>query len=259
MKFAVVDGQRHEPQPRLRGTCPACGDPMVARCGDVRIWHWTHLGRRYCDPWWEETLWHREWKANFPVEWQEVVQRASDGEVHIADVKTDQGWVLEFQHSPLDSQERQAREDFYKKMVWVVDGTRRSRDKPQLLRAVADARPINPTLWRLSGFWDECAILREWQGRKVLVVFDFGESDLWALLPTERSAYIAVLPRDEFIEFYRNASGDFEHVYTSVVPALTEDLAKLRAQDLLDQQRAQARTAAAFQRLGAWQRPRRRL
>jgi len=55
-----------------------------------------------CDNWWEnETQWHRDWKNHFPVEWQEVVQIAEDGEKHIADVKTSEGWVVEFQHSYL--------------------------------------------------------------------------------------------------------------------------------------------------------------
>jgi len=66
-----------------------------------------------CDPWWEETTWHRDWKAMFPVEWQEVVHHAPNGERHIADVRTEHGFVLEFQHSPLEPVERQARESFY--------------------------------------------------------------------------------------------------------------------------------------------------
>ena len=67
------------------------------------------------------------------------------GEKHIADVKTERGDVLEFQHSPLDPQERRAREEFYQRMVWVVDGTRRSpRRISQLLRAVEEATAISP-------------------------------------------------------------------------------------------------------------------
>jgi hypothetical protein len=43
-------------------------------------------------------------------------------------VKTDFGVVLEFQHSPLHRDEREARENFYQKMVWVVDGLRRASE-----------------------------------------------------------------------------------------------------------------------------------
>jgi competence CoiA-like predicted nuclease len=105
MKFAKVNGQRQEAQPRLSGNCPGCDGPMVARCGTKRVWHWAHLGERTCDVWWEnETEWHRAWKNQFPVGWQEIVHRAENGEKHIADVKTSQGWVLEFQHSPIKSE-----------------------------------------------------------------------------------------------------------------------------------------------------------
>ena len=54
------------------------------------MWHWAHRGSRFCDPWWEnETEWHRSWKGQFPVNWQEVVHQAETGEKHIADVKTE--------------------------------------------------------------------------------------------------------------------------------------------------------------------------
>ncbi len=48
-------------------------------------------------------------------------------------MKTEQGFVIEFQHSPLDPQERAAREAFYQNMVWVVDGTRLKKDYPRFL------------------------------------------------------------------------------------------------------------------------------
>ncbi|WDD92819.1 hypothetical protein Bsp3421_002850 [Burkholderia sp. FERM BP-3421] len=75
---------------------------MVAKCGRVKVWHWAHKGKKPCDPWYEsETQWHRDWKDKFPREWQEVVDHdAQSGEIHIADVKTPHGLVLEFQHSP---------------------------------------------------------------------------------------------------------------------------------------------------------------
>ena len=128
MKFARVNGQRQKAQPKLSGECPACGHPMNAKCGKERkrIWHWAHKSSRHCDHWWEnETDWHRAWKDQFPEHWQEVVQEAENGEKHIADVKTNQGWVIEFQHSYIKPEERRSRDDFYQKLVWVVDGTRR--------------------------------------------------------------------------------------------------------------------------------------
>ena len=46
----------------------------------------------------------------------------NSGELHIADVKTPSGLVIEFQRSTIHPDEISAREVFYKKMVWVVDG-----------------------------------------------------------------------------------------------------------------------------------------
>src|SRR5437016_211255 len=109
MKFATVENQRVEATVSgARGVC-FCGAELIAKCGTVRINHWAHKGDRLCDPWWEETEWHRTWKNQFPVAWQEIGQKSENGEWHFADVKTDRGWVLEFQHSHLKPEERLAR------------------------------------------------------------------------------------------------------------------------------------------------------
>ena len=47
------------------------------------------------------------------------MHRADDGEKHIADVKTDQDCVIEFQHTYIKPDERRSREEFYKNIVWV--------------------------------------------------------------------------------------------------------------------------------------------
>ena len=99
MKLAVVEGERREAQPGLSAKCLVCGNAMIAKCGQLRYWHWAHRGTRDCDPWWEpETKWHRNWKDQFPKDWQEMIHRAEDGERHVADVKTESGEVLEFHH-----------------------------------------------------------------------------------------------------------------------------------------------------------------
>jgi competence protein CoiA len=133
MKFSLVDGERREPEPGFAGQCPGCAQPVIAKCGTERVWHWAHKGKRVCDPWWEpETEWHRQWKNLFPREWQESVHRSPTGEIHIADIKTPNGLVIEFQHSSIKAAERQSREDFYRKMLWIVDCTRLKSDRPRI-------------------------------------------------------------------------------------------------------------------------------
>src|SRR5262245_47594429 len=143
MRFALVNGEREAAQPDLSGACQTCGQAMVARCGEVRLWHWAHRVKRLCDPWWEnETEWHRGWKGQFPDAWQEIVHRAETGEKHVADVRTEQGWILEFQHSSISPVERRSRDAFYRQLVWVVDATRRKRDAGQFLTAWQEGSPV---------------------------------------------------------------------------------------------------------------------
>lgn len=183
MKFALSDNERVEASPGAKGVCPRCGAAMVARCGTRRVWHWAHQGQRHCDHWWEnETQWHRDWKNHFPSDWQEIAARDADGELHIADIKTPHGWVVEFQHSYIKPEEVLKRTQFHNPMFWVVDGTRRATDLPQFIEALHYAR--------LHGRPDEivhevrlhhCRLLREWASVGVFVAFDFGHDDVWIL------------------------------------------------------------------------------
>lgn len=101
-----------------------CGDPALAKCGERVIWHWAHSGRLHCDPWWEnETAWHRAWKRCFPEAQREVVMFAPNGEKHVADVKTTNGMVIEFQNSPMKPEELRSREAFYSRLIWIVNAT----------------------------------------------------------------------------------------------------------------------------------------
>jgi competence CoiA-like predicted nuclease len=132
MKFAIINGNKVEAYRGAKGICPSCGSELIAKCGEVKINHWAHKGNRNCDLWWEnETEWHRQWKNQFPKEWQEIVHFDEKGEKHIADVKTKNGWVLEFQHSYIKPEERNYRNAFYSKLVWIIDGLRRKTDRIQ--------------------------------------------------------------------------------------------------------------------------------
>jgi hypothetical protein len=210
MKFALVNGTRQEAQPGLSGACVGCGQTMIAKCGEVRVWHWGHKGRLLCDPWWEnETEWHRAWKDQFPTDWQEFVHRAEDGERHIADVKTPDGWVIEFQHSHLDPEERRSRDAFYPNLVWVVDATRRKRDEKQIAKAFSSAVRLfaKPPILRVRTA--ECAFFLEWADSPSPVFFDFGSERplLWFIVGrADGPAYVALVPRTNFVEMHRRAT-----------------------------------------------------
>lgn len=217
MKFALVGEERKEAQPGLDATCSVCMASLVAKCGHVRVWHWSHRAVRNCDHWWEpETEWHRSWKNQFPVDWQEVIQYAEDGEKHVADVRTAAGVVIEFQHSGLRREERQSRETFYKRIVWVVDGLRRKRDRPSFFASLIRSQifSLKPLTYLL--YPDENAILSEWSGSSVPVFLDFGEDIeqenmqrfsvpvLWRLDPVKsrNGAYLTPVRKDSFAAAY---------------------------------------------------------
>jgi competence protein CoiA len=220
MKYAVVEGQRQEAQPGRTGICPACKSPVVAKCGNVRVGHWAHRGKRDCDTWSEnETEWHRNWKDQFPVDWQEVFHPAENGEWHRADVKTDQGWVLEFQHSRIHPEERKARELFYPKLVWIVHGWQK-RDKPQFSRALAEGRIVaeKVNLFRIP-FPDECGLLRDWTGSNASVFFDFSEDgkpqdpQLWYLIRVVSGmAYVLPFSREDFLKYHGSEAKNFMEI-----------------------------------------------
>jgi competence protein CoiA len=234
----MVNGQRQEAQPGLLGKCPACDHLMIAKCGKLKIWHWAHKGRLVCDPWWEnETEWHRAWKGLFPAEWQEIVHTAEGGERHIADVKTHDGWVIEFQHSYLTPEERRSRDAFYQKLIWVVDGTRRKRDRAQLINAWNDGAPLGGNSQVRKAFSDHCGLLREWLGSGVPIFFDLGEKErLWWLVGKSANglAYLHPFSRAQFIEWHRNtaqAAPPLDEFVSVVLPKLIADYeSRLRAQ-----------------------------
>ena len=224
MKYAIVGGNKTEAFKGGRGICPSCNSELIARCGDVKINHWAHKGTRNCDTWWEnEKEWHRQWKNNFPVEWQEIVHFDKKDEKHIADVKTDKDWVLEFQHSYIKREEQNSRNAFYSKLVWVVDGLRRETDKIQFQKILEESSkaPVGNVNIRKINFPEESRLLREWLNCGVPVFFDFDElnkSILWFLLPLNINgeAYLTPFSRKEFIEVHKD--NGFDELIYKLIP-----------------------------------------
>ncbi|MGD9730252.1 MAG: competence protein CoiA [Gammaproteobacteria bacterium] len=213
MRFARVNGQHIEAFLGASGECPGCGSLLISKCGKKRVWHWAHKGVGFCDPWWEnESDWHRAWKDQFPVDWQEVVHDAADGQRHIADVKTATGWVLEFQHSALSSEERGSREEFYEALVWVVDGLRRKRDARQFFGVYRNGeKSADPQSTKCRISMPKGALFEDWRQSRAHVFFDFGEQTrIWWLYPGSDAvrAYVQAVSRSEFIRAQRERTAD---------------------------------------------------
>ncbi len=212
MNLAQIGEQRVEAFPKGKGLCPFCQTTVIARCGRRRRAHWAHAGTHNHDSWKEhETQWHLAWKAKFPLEWREKILMADSGEKHIADVRAPHGLVVEFQHSHLDPDEQDAREAFYKNMVWVVDAT--------VGRAAARFQKAMPSLKKIgTGPYFEVNDAKKqlpgnWLDRKVQVLFDFSglaeaeppsdpiKSHLWMLYPKHANGQVVIVPilREVFV------------------------------------------------------------
>lgn len=209
MRFAIVNDEKREAEKGLMGVCIGCEQPVIPKCGQIKVKHWAHKSQCECDHWWEnETEWHRSWKNNFPTECQEIRHRADDNEWHIADVKTKAGHILEFQHSFLKTEERLARNNFYgSSLVWVVDGLKRKNDLQRFDSFLKTAKLIHPgiQLIRLPQHLEECPLLKEWSECDGPVFFDFGNQyPLWCLLPKGSKAghYMGPFPRQTFIDLH---------------------------------------------------------
>lgn len=234
MQFALIDDKRMKPASNLKGICPICKQPVISKCGNQRIHHWAHKSVALCDSWKEnETEWHRLWKNKFPDDWQEVIHHdPKTNEKHIADVKTAGGMVVEFQHSHIDPKERQSREDFYKKMVWVVDGTRLSSNLSNFEKARKEFRNFkaNRILRTVENY--EKVFPKDWLESKVPVFIDFlgmnPLEDSWkkyliCIFPNRINGRIVffLCDREKFIQccIEEKLINELEIIYSKLFPA----------------------------------------
>lgn len=112
------DGRRIAARPGLAAVCPNCGEPVVAKCGEIVAHHWAHRGNLDCDPWAEhESYWHFMWKACVDPANVEVLYKG-----HRADIMH-RGYVIELQHSTISPADIREREQAYGRMIWLFDGT----------------------------------------------------------------------------------------------------------------------------------------
>lgn len=255
MHFALINNNRIEAQPQLQGLCCCCLKPVIAKCGTRKIWHWAHKSKTDCDNWWEpETAWHRSWKNNYPSNWQEMsLPDERTGEKHIADICTVHNLVIEFQHSHIDPQERTSREQFYKNMVWVVDGTRLKRDYPRFLKewksdGISGVRQT-AKVGIFEVWFPEFCLPEAWLKSSVPVIFDFRgdgsvhdseglRNPLYCLFPqVGRHARVAEISRTAFVKTTINGE------WTSRVQ---EFISNFKMQDEMKRRLEQQQTMSHF-------------
>lgn len=115
MLYAKNNGNKILPEKHLKGHCPDCGDSVIAKCGEVNQWHWAHVVNAECKNNKPETIWHKEWKLNFP---QECVEEKIKN--HRADVFIN-GVAIEFQASTIARPDIVSRNEVFKNVFWVLN------------------------------------------------------------------------------------------------------------------------------------------
>lgn len=107
--------------------CPNCGEKVILKKGNIRQHHFAHSATTRCSDSWHYDMseWHINWQDKFPKENQEIVKNLN-GMKHRADVLIEQcKTVIEFQHSTLDQDEFEDRNNFYNllgyKVIWIFD------------------------------------------------------------------------------------------------------------------------------------------
>lgn len=185
MKYALYKNQRITPTKDIKdAVCPVCGELVIPKCGKIKMHHWAHKTAQNCDPWWEnETEWHRKWKEHFPENFQEYLMiDQNTGEKHIADIRTDKGFVIEFQHSSIKPEEKEARESFYKNMVWVVDVNKYYDKFKQAIETgvLQHCKASKNYFYIREDLYENTVrfLPKSWLESSVPVLFDFGINDM---------------------------------------------------------------------------------
>ncbi|MBL1435551.1 MAG: hypothetical protein COB08_005055 [Rhodobacteraceae bacterium] len=239
MLTANINGNRSRPFPGTVGTCPFCYSEMIPRCGEIKVHHWAHKSKTDCDHWWEpETDWHRNWKNEFPLRWQErVFTDETTGERHIADVFTLAGLTVEVQHSHLDPEERRAREAFYKNMLWIVDGSRLKGNRKNITEWRNGLAEIVQGQKRTNLFLTDKAeelFPKDWLECPVPVCFDYmgpnaelsaAPQPLFLLYPgtVHRKRLVEPLPRDGLLRSILSERLDANSIHN-----IMQNVSKLR-------------------------------
>lgn len=104
--------------------CPSCGGCVTLRQGSINVAHFAHRSNECVDHWnYDMSEWHYSMQNRFPEEQREVVVKHM-GQIHRADV-LHKNYVIEFQHSPISTEEIEERNKFYTaagyNVAWVFD------------------------------------------------------------------------------------------------------------------------------------------
>ena len=103
-------------EPGARARCLQCSDILIAKCGEINRWHWSHTGDAICSGE-GEGAWHLAWKQWAKNQGAEVEWATSP---HRADIAWPDGRIWECQTNYTDGATIRKREEHYgENLTWV--------------------------------------------------------------------------------------------------------------------------------------------
>lgn len=126
------------------------------------------------------------------------------GERHIADVYSEKDVVLEFQSYSIDPEEMRARENFYKKLVWIVNGRNNESDSFYFDEYLVGTTSGDPMLKNLKWF-GRSKLLAKWSQSTKHVYLDFGSDIVWHLVAydvTTKTGQVRAYAKAKFVHFF---------------------------------------------------------
>lgn len=222
MKFAIVGNNKHQkPTKGTKGICPLCGETVLAKCGNIKSYYWSHLSDSKCAYKENKGEWHIDWQNKFPDDWQEVLLvDPSTNEKNIADIQTPTGFVLEFQHSHIKDEEKTARENFYKNMVWVVDGANWKKIEAFFENKFKTLSEGEPEKFRIDQYDYETNFSLIWANASVPTIYDFYDAQSAENASKWHEYLFVCFPYRDWVGFY-------------VVPIKRQNFIKIAREDRL--------------------------
>lgn len=116
--IAIVEAERMTAEPGLIGKCQLCNGKMIPKCGNVKVWHWSHEANDHNCTYKPMTQWHYDWQNRFDIELREIRTLNNT----ISDIlRKDNAVGIEFQNSPFDFNYVQKKEKSTPTVLWVVN------------------------------------------------------------------------------------------------------------------------------------------
>lgn len=119
MVIAYYGNKIIPPTKNIDAYCLECNQLVIACIGEIVEPYWRHYVETNCKGSDGETEWHFEMKTMFNTDEKDYTEVTVNGK--IADIKLDNGLVIECQHSPISTHEVMTREVRYRNMMWIFD------------------------------------------------------------------------------------------------------------------------------------------